>query len=229
MKLRCTAAQFAQLGIALKIILEHGGQFDETTGGHINVGTAGMDPAGYARLMALFQFRTDTLYRLGNDPERRYDRKIDHARPNTAPAADYAAITSFDGLMTLQGGSRTLAINLFHVLGSPEDWAEFRFATGTGRLEVWQTRIQLLRAMIMAARNPATAARLEALGAGVEALGTNADRGLTKAQELEILRSLLDLLPLSHLARRQIVQLFASTRWLRLPRHAAEKPEFPPW
>jgi hypothetical protein len=51
----------------------------------------------------------------------------------------------------------------------------------------------------------------------VETLGANAGRDLTEEQEIEILRSLLDLLPLSPLARRQAAQLFASTRWLPPP------------
>ena len=73
------------------------------TGGHIHFGSldGGGDFRPHVRVLKLFKAMEDLLYRLGNDPEGRYDRNLWHVKPNPVPPT-WSEIRSIEALRNLQ-------------------------------------------------------------------------------------------------------------------------------
>jgi hypothetical protein len=95
---------------------------------------------------------------------------------------------------------------------------------------VWQARAELSGVMVRAAGDPAIAPRLRELLVQGELLGRHhQEAGAIEAEqrEFESRYELLELLPLSRAAKRQITQLFAATSWLPEP-PAEWTPPLPP-
>ncbi|GAA2213950.1 hypothetical protein GCM10009850_094140 [Nonomuraea monospora] len=206
---------WANLRLACEIIRAHGGVATVRTGGHIHVSTHDYHHivANYASVLDYADRHTDTLYRLGHNPEREGHRGQKWCRPYAPPSAGYTSIGQVRDLHT-----RDAAVNTFGVAGKPTDHIEFRMWDGSLDPAVIQAQVKVSLALVEAAfRNaildlPPNDGRHDALGAhaGLRDLGSVAD---TSREGSLSFRRLMDELFWRAADKEQLTALYAITRW----------------
>ncbi|MCF6474049.1 NUDIX domain-containing protein [Nonomuraea sp. MG754425] len=203
------------LRLACEIIRAHGGTATVRTGGHIHVSTHDYDHlvANYTSVLNYVGHHTDTLYRLGHNPENKSHRGQKWCHPSAPPAADYRSIAAVQGLH-----GRETAVNTFGVTGEKADHVEFRMWDGSLDPAVIQSQVKVSLALVEAAfRNatldtPPNGGRHDALGAHADLrrLGSAADT--TEAGSLSF-RLLMDEIFWRARDKEQLTALYAVTRW----------------
>ncbi|MGR6917769.1 hypothetical protein ACU635_26310 [[Actinomadura] parvosata] len=203
------------LRLACEIIRAHGGVASVRTGGHIHVSTHDYDHivANYTSVLDYAGRHTDTLYRLGHNPEQEGHRGQKWCRPHLPPSAGYSSIAQVTGVH-----GRESAVNTFGVAGRPTDHIEFRMWDGSLDPAVIQSQVKVSLALVEAAfRNatldlPPNDGRHDALGAhaGLRPLGSAADA--TPEGSLSF-RRLMDELFWRAADKEQLTALYAITRW----------------
>jgi hypothetical protein len=222
--------EWLKVGAGLEALTRHHAIVDETTGGHIRLGVGQLNGqiGAFARLLKLFKATEDVVYRLSNDPTGTHQRSLESAWPNPIPASGYASITTLNELQRLQL-EPYYGVNFRDVIGEVGDSVQIRTSSGSLNLAVWQIRVALFRAMVLAAVDPALDARLDELLEHGEPLGANhaaeQESGYDENRDVAALHRLVDLLQLTADERIRVAQLFAATSWLPAP---AERPTWLP-
>ncbi|MGW3349537.1 NUDIX domain-containing protein [Nonomuraea rubra] len=203
------------LRLACEIIRAHGGVASVRTGGHIHVSTHDYDHlvANYTSVLNYVAQHTDTLYRLGHNPEREGHRGQNWCRPSEPLAEGYRSIADVRGLH-----GRKTAVNTFGVTGGPADHVEFRMWDGSLDPAVIQSQVKVSLALVEAAFRTTildaqpNGGRHEPLGAheGLRHLGSLPDT--TEGGSLSF-RLLMDELFWRAADKEQLTALYAVTRW----------------
>ncbi|MEV0824762.1 NUDIX domain-containing protein [Nonomuraea rubra] len=203
------------LRLACEIIRAHGGVASVRTGGHIHVSTHDYDHlvANYTSVLNYVAQHTDTLYRLGHNPEREGHRGQDWCRPSEPLAEGYRSVADVRGLH-----GRKTAVNTFGVTGGPADHVEFRMWDGSLDPAVIQSQVKVSLALVEAAFRTTildaqpNGGRHEPLGAheGLRRLGSIPDT--TEEGSLSF-RLLMDELFWRAADKEQLTALYAVTRW----------------
>jgi 8-oxo-dGTP pyrophosphatase MutT (NUDIX family) len=201
--------------LACEIIRAHGGTASVRTGGHIHVSTHDYDHlvGNYTSVLNYVAQHTDTLYRLGHNPEREGHRGQEWCRPSSPHAAGYRSIAQVQGLH-----GRKTAVNTFGVTGRRTDHVELRMWDGSLDPAVIQSQVKVSLAVVEAAfRNaildaPPNGGRHDPLGAhaGLRHLGSRADT--TEEGSLSF-RMLMDEIFWRAADKEQLTALYAVTRW----------------
>ncbi|TMR99929.1 hypothetical protein EJK15_05345 [Nonomuraea basaltis] len=211
-------ATWENLRIACEIIRSHGGTASPSTGGHVHVSTHDYDHIveNYTSVLNYMGHHTDTLFRLGHNPERESHRGLKHCHPNQLPAAGYesvAPVRSFNS-------SHDFAMNMQGMKGSSKDHIEFRLWDGSLHPAVIQSQVKVSLALIEAAFRNATlgdlpnGGRRDPLGAHAELLKLHPAPDLTERGSLSF-RRLMDEIFWRAADKEQLTALYAATRWVR--------------
>ncbi|MEV1174487.1 NUDIX domain-containing protein, partial [Nonomuraea sp. NPDC049784] len=211
-------ATWENLRIACEIIRSHGGTASSSTGGHVHVSTHDYDHIveNYASVLNYVGHHTDTLFRLGHNPERESHRGLKHCHPNPLPAAGYESVAP---LRHLNSG-HNFAVNMQGMKESSKDHIEFRLWDGSLDPAVIQSQAKVSLALVEAAFRNATLGDLpnrserDPLGAHAELLELYPGPDLTEWGSLSF-RSLMDELFWRAADKEQLTALYAATRWVR--------------
>ncbi|MEU6785349.1 NUDIX domain-containing protein [Nonomuraea angiospora] len=209
-------ATWENLLVATEIIRAHGGTAGASTGGHVHVSTHDFDHIveNYTSLLNHGGLHTDTLFRLGHNPERESHRGVAQCRPNRLPTEGYRSIAPVRNL-----NGRKSAMNMESMKGTAKDHVEWRLWDGSLDPAVIQTRVKLSLAEVEAAFRTATLGRLpnlgrlDQLGAHAELLKLDPGLDLTEQGSLSF-RVLMDELFWRAADKEQLTALFAATRWV---------------
>ncbi|MET7330942.1 NUDIX domain-containing protein [Nonomuraea sp. NPDC005650] len=210
-------ATWENLLTALEIIRSHGGRAGVSTGGHVHAGTPDYDHIveNYTSVLNYAGHHSDTLFRLGHNPEQASHRGLKHCHPNPLPAAGYTTIAPVRNFHS----SHNFAVNMASMKGSAKDHVEFRLWDGSLDAAVIQSQVKVSLALVEAAFRTASTGELPNLGRH-DRLGTHADlfRGAT-APDLSgpgslSFRILMDELFWRAADKEQLTALFAATRWV---------------
>ncbi|MFI7132175.1 NUDIX domain-containing protein [Nonomuraea sp. NPDC050153] len=209
-------ATWENLHIAIGIIRAHGGTTSSSTGGHIHVSTHDYDHIveNYTSVLNYTGHHTDTLYRLGHNPEQAGHRGLKHCHPNPLPTAGYTTIAPVRNF----NSSHNFGVNMASMKGSAKDHVEFRMYDGSLDAAVIQSHVKVSLAVVEAAFRNATTGELPNLGRH-DRLGTHADLfrraaapDLSEQGSLSF-RILMDELFWRAADKEQLAALFAATRW----------------
>ena len=201
----------------IKILRDNGAVPTTKAGSHVHVGTKmyGRDPGKYAELLRMITQHEDVAYRLGTDPERGTHRGIEYARPNeSVKPAGFKSISSLRSR-----GRKYNALNLSSVRGNGDDNVEFRLFDSTIDAGAIQAQVKLAVAMTHAAlrvsEQGGTKREKEALGIHVKKnkILNQLGKDVTLEEETTTLRSLLDTLFIRREDKKQLVAIFANTKW----------------
>ncbi|MBB5782894.1 NUDIX domain-containing protein [Nonomuraea jabiensis] len=212
-------ATWENLRLATEIIRAHGGTAGASTGGHVHVSTHDYDHIveNYTSLLNHGGLHTDTLFRLGHNPERESHRGVAQCQPNQLPTGGYRAIAPVRNL-----NGRKSAVNMESMKGTAKDHVEFRLWDGSLDPAVIQSHVKVSLAQAEAAFRNAALGRLPNLGR-LDRLGTHAERAkqdpgldLTEGGSLSF-RFLMDELFWRAADKEQLTALFAATRWVPAP------------
>ncbi|MFI7229367.1 amidoligase family protein [Nonomuraea angiospora] len=209
-------ATWENLRVAIEIIRSHGGTAGASAGGHVHVSTHDYDhmPENYTSVLNYAGHHTDTLFRLGHNPERESHRGVEQCRPNRLPAPGYESIARVRNLNT-----RKSAVNMESMKRTVKDHIEFRLWDGSLDAAVIQSQVKVSLALVEAAFRNATLGDLPNLGQ-VDRLGTHAELlkpepglDLTERGSMSF-RVLMDELFWRAADKEQLTALFAATRWV---------------
>ncbi|MEV4115791.1 NUDIX domain-containing protein [Nonomuraea sp. NPDC049695] len=211
-------ATWENLRIACEIIRAHGGTATVSTGGHVHVSTHDYDHIveHHTGVLDYVDHHSDTLYRLGHNPERESHRGLQYCQPNQRPAAGYEPM----GPMRNSNSNRKVAVNMAGMKGSSKDHIEFRLWDGSLDPAVIQSQTKVSIALVEAVLRNAPLGDLPNMGrrdrlgthAGLRNLGAALD--LTERGSLSF-RSLVDELFWRAADKEQLTALYAATRWVR--------------
>ncbi|MEV4014167.1 NUDIX domain-containing protein [Nonomuraea angiospora] len=209
-------ATWENLRIATEIIRSHGGTAGASTGGHVHVSTHDYDHIvdNYTSLLNHAGLHTDTLFRLGHNPERESHRGVAQCRPNQLPTGGYRSVAPVRNL-----SDRKSAVNMESMKGSAKGHVELRLWDGSLDPAVIQSHVKVSLAQVEAAFRNATLGRLPNLGR-LDRLGTHAellklDPGLDLTERGSLsFRLLMDELFWRAADKEQLTALFAATRWV---------------
>jgi hypothetical protein len=159
----------------------------------------------------------DVLFRLAQNPERGSHRQGHYTLPlRKAPAGGWADISA---IKSWQSG-RTRALNFGHVSGGAGDHPEFRLFDSTLDAGVMQTQIKMAVAMTHAAGRIAadapTTRNKETIGSHAERAKIRGRRRPTAEdikEETATFRSFVDTLFTREADKKQMLALFAATKW----------------
>ncbi|MEQ4722128.1 NUDIX domain-containing protein [Nonomuraea sp. B19D2] len=215
-------ATWENLRIACEIIRAHGGTASAQTGGHIHVSTYDYDHIveNYTSVVDYVDHHSDTLFRLGHNPERESHRGLKYCRPNRQPAAGYKSIGLVRDHNSRAGTDHGYAVNLESITGSPEDHVEFRLNDGSLYAPLIQSQVKVSVAVVDAAfRNvllgePPNRGQRDLLGTHAELLKLDPAFDLTEQGSLSF-RCLMDELFWRAADKEQLTAVYAATRWLR--------------
>ncbi|MGV9379433.1 NUDIX domain-containing protein [Nonomuraea sp. NPDC003707] len=209
-------ATWENLLVATEIIRAHGGTAGASTGGHVHVSTHDFDHIveNYTSLLNHGGLHTDTLFRLGHNPERESHRGVAQCKPNRLPTEGYRSIAPVRNL-----NGRKSAMNMESMKGTAKDHVEWRLWDGSLDPAVIQSRVKVSLAEVEAAFRTATLGRLpnlgrlDQLGAHAELLKLDPGLDLTEQGSLSF-RVLMDELFWRAADKEQLTALFAATRWV---------------
>ncbi|GAA3211205.1 hypothetical protein [Nonomuraea helvata] len=211
-------ATWENLRIACEIIRAHGGTATVSTGGHVHVSTHDYDHIveHYTGMLDYVDHHSDTLFRLGHNPERESHRGLQYCQPNQRPAAGYESMAP----MRNSNSNRKVAVNMAGMKGSSKDHIEFRLWDGSLDPAVIQSQTKVSIALVEAVLRNAPLGDLPNMGrrdrlgthAGLRKLGAALD--LTERGSLSF-RSLVDELFWRAADKEQLTALYAATRWVR--------------
>ncbi|MEV0236001.1 NUDIX domain-containing protein [Nonomuraea sp. NPDC050786] len=211
-------ATWENLRIACEIIRAHGGTATVSTGGHVHVSTHDYDHIveHYTGMLEYVDHHSDTLFRLGHNPERESHRGLQYCRPNQRPAAGYESM----GPTRNSNSNRKVAVNMAGMKGTSKDHVEFRLWDGSLDAAVIQAQTKVSIALVEAVLRNAPLGDLPNMGrrdrlgthAGLRDLGAALD--LTEPGSLSF-RSLVDELFWRAADKEQLTALYAATRWVR--------------
>jgi hypothetical protein len=214
---------WGKLEQAVQILKDNGAVATARAGAHVHVGT-GMyngDPQKYQELARLMTQHEDVMFRLAQNPERGEHRQGNYTMPlREVPTGAWRDISE---LHSWQSG-RTRAINFNHVNRNPSDAAkdhpEFRIFDSTLDVGAMQTQIKLSVAMTHAAARIAgdapTTRGKERIGTHVaiaKARGRRRETDEDIKQETATFRSFVDTLFSRDEDKKQVLALFAATKW----------------
>ncbi|MEV6034071.1 amidoligase family protein [Nonomuraea sp. NPDC052116] len=210
------SATWENLLVATEIIRAHGGTAGASTGGHVHVSTHDFDHIveNYTSLLNHGGLHTDTLFRLGHNPERESHRGVAQCKPNRLPTEGYRSIAPVRNL-----NGRKSAVNMESMKGTAKDHVEWRLWDGSLDPAVIQSRVKVSLAEVEAAFRTATLGqlpnlgRLDQLGAHAELLKLDPGLDLTEQGSLSF-RVLMDELFWRAADKEQLTALFAATRWV---------------
>ncbi|MFF4619011.1 NUDIX domain-containing protein [Nonomuraea jabiensis] len=209
-------ATWENLRLATEIIRAHGGTAGASTGGHVHVSTHDYDHIveNYTSLLNHGGLHTDTLFRLGHNPERESHRGVAQCQPNRLPTEGYRSIAPVRNL-----NGRKSAVNMESMKGTAKDHVELRLWDGSLDPAVIQSQVKVSLAQVEAAFRNAALGRLPNLGR-LDRLGTHAellklDPGLDLTERGSLsFRFLMDELFWRAADKDQLTALFAATRWV---------------
>ncbi|WP_431917283.1 NUDIX domain-containing protein [Nonomuraea jabiensis] len=208
-------ATWENIRLATEIIRAHGGTAGASTGGHVHVSTHDYDHIveNYISLLNHGGLHTDTMFRLGHNPERESHRGVAQCRPNQLPTGGYRSIAPVRNL-----NGRKSAMNMESMRGSAKDHLELRVWDGSLDAAVIQSQVKVSLAQVEAAFRNARLGQLPNLGR-FDRLGTHAellklDPGLDRTEQGSLsFRLLMDELFWRAADKEQLTALFAATRW----------------
>ncbi|MFI6737114.1 NUDIX domain-containing protein [Nonomuraea sp. NPDC050451] len=210
-------AAWENLHTAIQIIRAHGGTAGASTGGHVHVSTHDYDHIveNYTSVRNYTEYHTDTLFRLGHNPERESHRGLAQCRPNEVPAAGYQSIAQVRN----SHSDRKSAVNMQSMKGTAKDHIELRLWDGSLDAAVIQSQVKVSLATVETAFRTAMLGDLPNLGR-IDRLGTHAellklDPGLDLTERGTLsFRVLMDELFWRAADKEQLTALFAATRWV---------------
>lgn len=210
---------------AITIIRQHGGRASVKAGAHVHVGTKsyGNDPAPYTALARLQTQHEDVMYRLASDTGRGKHRNTSYA--SRLPDLPPAGFVSIGDLRQWQR-RRATAINFTAVSGEPDSHPEFRLFDSSLDPGTIQAQVKMAVGVTAAARREARAGRVMLPGIAKEVWGEHATRmeargtraALSDAEletDTATLRSFLDTVFRRRDDKKQLVAVFAATRWTK--------------
>ncbi|MGW0802529.1 hypothetical protein [Nonomuraea sp. NPDC002799] len=211
-------ATWETLDLALAIIRSHGGTASSHTGGHIHVSTHDYDHIveNYTSVLKHAGHHTDTLFRLGHNPERESHRGVKYAHPNVLPTTGYKSA----GPVRDFHSRHDYAVNMQGMDGTSKGHVEFRWWDGSLDPAVTQAHVKVSLALVETAFRNAMLGDLPNLGRH-DALGTHAGlsdphHGLDRTEWGSLsFRILMDELFWRAVDKEQLTALYAATRWVR--------------
>ncbi|MFG6194388.1 amidoligase family protein [Nonomuraea sp. JJY05] len=210
-------ATWENLHTAIQIIRAHGGTASASTGGHVHVSTHDYDHIveNYTSVRNYADHHTDTLFRLGHNPERESHRGLAQCRPNEVPAVGYEPIAQVRNSRS----DRKSAVNMESMKGTAKDHIELRLWDGSLDAAVIQSQVKVSLGAVEAAFRTAmlgdlpNLGRIDRLGTHAELLKLNPGLDLTERGSLSF-RVLMDELFWRAADKEQLTALFAATRWV---------------
>lgn len=213
-------ATWENLRIACEIIRAHGGRATARTGGHVHVSTHDYDHIveNYTSVLNYAGHHTDTVFRLGHNPEREGHRGLRYCRPNEMPAGGY------ESMVPERDTDKDYfpAVNMAAMKGSSQDHIEFRSWDGSLDPAVIQAQVKVSLALVEAAfrtaalDHPPNRGRYDRLGTHAELLELDPLPDLTEQGSLSF-RTLMDEIFWRAADKEQLTALFAVTRWVPAP------------
>ncbi|MGN9842664.1 NUDIX domain-containing protein [Nonomuraea sp. H19] len=211
-------ATWENLRIACAIIRSHGGTASLSTGGHVHVSTHDYDHivGNYTSLVNHVDHHTDTLFRLGHNPERESHRGLKHCRPIQMPAEGYESVAP---VRRFNSGNN-VAVNMESMDGSSKGHSELRLWDGSLDPAVIQSQVKVSIAQVEAAFRNVTLGDLpnrgrpDRLGAHAELLKLVPAPDRTERGSLSF-RTLMDEIFWRAADKEQLTALYAATRWVR--------------
>lgn len=211
-----------KLAKAVEIIKRNGGIPSTRAGAHVHVGTPEYEGnvRAYTELARFVNQHEDVLFRLAADPARGTHRNNGYAKP--LPAVPNNGYQDLHEMRNLSWNKYT-SVNFKTVSGNSTDHPEFRMFDSTLNVGAMQAQIKLAVAITDAAKrvhdSGGSAREREELGAHVERFKARGTRIPMSDSELEAdtrtFRSLLDTLFTRHEDKKQMIDLFASTKWTK--------------
>ena len=213
------AASWDQLERVCDIVRRHGGIASRNAGSHVSVSIADFDHTveNHESLVRDVREYEDTLYRLGQNTERRRHRRNTYARPQPEPPAH-----GYRTLEDARAGGRYRTVNLNHARGHSTDRAEYRLWDATLEPAAIQSQINLSLGLTDAAFRDHSFGQPTPIGTHYRTNRTQLEgrrgarlQGDAWKADTKQVRRLVDRLFWRSSNREQIAALFAATRWER--------------